>query len=459
MALFTNSQPRRYANTINIGKTKDTGTIFTVLKKTNSCANVTYFNDSNRFLSTTTTGFSISTYDLSNQIVSNYEYNTAYSNLVVKPYLESYIRPISMAPVANAQIDTSLTCNLVTNDTLKLTFVANYAAASVTLKLASDTAYASTISWTVTGTSTNTGTAGNPKYETNVMLKVATGTLSGSPVLSSVIRSRIISVNSTSSNTVAPVQLLIGNNYSAFSGEIINNSLCCAENLLDKITTATDSIKCGTSIIGDTIKEQKIEFSFDVMEENPKFLALFASTIVVIDSIESWKHLSGYEVGQVSNKILPDVVGTPTRGQIQLDLNLEIRDVVIGCSSLAQANFDLIPGIATNVSSYIGDGCYSYDKATGLMYFSIANISKIPEIKIGDAPVVELVIPKVGTLPELQQITLIDKDTAGKRRFVKIARCQFQYPDRAITSTGNKLSFKGTAYFAKTGDIVYGYEI
>ena len=274
MALFTNSQPRRYANTINIGKSKDTGTIFTVLKKTNSCANVTYFNDSNRFLSTTTTGFSISTYDLSNQIVSNYEYNTAYSNLVVKPYLESYIRPISMAPVANAQIDTSLTCNLVTNDTLKLTFVANYAAASVTLKLASDTAYASTISWTVTGTSTNTGTAGNPKYETNVMLKVATGTLSGSPVLSSVIRSRIISVNSTSSNTVAPVQLLIGNNYSAFAGEIINNSLCCAENLLDKITTATDSIKCGTSIIGDTIKEQKIEFSFDVMEENPKFLAL-----------------------------------------------------------------------------------------------------------------------------------------------------------------------------------------
>lgn len=455
---YSNRQPSRYTKTNNIGKTKDTGLLFTILVERGNYASAQYYADSSAFLPTSTPTFTQSAYDLSSRVVSGYEANAAYNQLAIKPYLDGLTRPFSMANAANAQVDTNFIANLIANDTVRVAFVSNYAGATVTVRLASDTGYTNTISWNITGSTVNSGTTLNPKYETIQILKVNQGVLSGTPTLSAILRSRILSVNSTTTNIVTPILLQNANNVDCLAGQVINDSLCCADNFIDKLITEVDKIKCGTSVIGQTITGQSIESEFSIMEETPRFLALFGGTNSTIDNMEAWKHLTGYEVGQVTNKITADVVSAPTLGQAQIGTGLFVRDVVIGCASLTQVPY--FSGLETAVNSNLnGTGYYSYDTTSGNIYFNTANIGKTPEIKIGDNPLMELITPKAGQLPPLMKVIVQDIDSNNKRRITKILRMQFTWPDRSIETTGHKLTFKGIGYFSKTGDIQYGYEI
>lgn len=449
--------PRKYTSTANIGKSKNTGILMSLIQYNNNTESTFYFNNLDDFLVTSTTGFTQSTYDLSDRVASNYELEDSYLSLAKKPFLETLTKPYTSAGIANSQIDFAYSADLITNSLIRIAYLANFPGANVSVELSDKVNFSTFAQFAVTGSTINLGTVSNPKYETVVFVRSSLGTLSVGVDLSKIIRGRFVAVNSTASNRITPVLVSNGNNIYAFPGSYLSQSVCCAKDFIDKIITETEDIKCGTSTVGKTITSQTIELNLILDEEVPKLLALFMGDIARIDYMDIWKHLAGFEVGQNKNKVVADVLATPTRGEIQLSPNLKIKDLVFDCTSLAELPYFV--GLETNANIFLGTGEYSYNPVSGLLYFNILNIGKSPEIKVSDKALVELIRPIPGRLSSNQKVQFQDIDSNGKIRYVKIKKTQFSFPERSIESTGNPLALTGTGYFSKAGDIEYGYQI
>ena len=449
--------PIRLSKSKQIGKLKNTGMLFQLVMNLDLLTTKSYYNDSNRFLTTSTTGYVQSGYDLSPYLTSNQEFNSGLLNNFNKPFLLEYVRPFNMAPIANAQIDMAESIDLVTNDVIKIAFISNYAAATTTYRLASDVAYTNSISWNITGSSINLGTAGNPFYLTISYLKLGLGTQTGTPILTNLIRSRFISINSTAVNKVAPIMSYGANNLSSFAGEIISWMACCLDlyKLSRKLGTAV--IKCGGSEIGEEAIDDAFEFEFEMMEESPNLMAIASGTYTKIQSNEVWEQLTGYEVGNITNKVLADVVGTPTRGQIQLATGLNLANLQLDC-----ANIEFIPyftGLETNANIHLGTGTASYDPTTGLVYFNTQNIGELPQICAWRNKDLVTIIPTPLQLGHIGRIMVVDQSREGKKVYYDLKKVQLKFPESSTEDTGHKLSFKTKVYFSKAGDVKIMYDL
>jgi hypothetical protein len=456
MPLLPKQNNNKYTQTKNIGKVKNTGFIFNGLQKLDNIAVKSYYDNSAEFLATTTAGFVVSNFDLTSYIASE-SFTPAYILKVEKPVLQDFTRPFTAAGAANAQIDKAITVDLTYNDTIRVVAFSNYPAATMTYRLASDTGYANSISWNITGSSVNIGTATNPLYKTVEVVRVQAGTLAGTPDLTKIIRSRFISTNSTATNKVTPTAVYIVNNYSMLPGSLLSWKACCVDEIGLKREIDTATLKCGQSVTGETITSDKFTFTFKLSEESPDLLALAIGSYSKLQKQTVWNHLSGYEPGQTLNKVIADVVGAATRGQIQLSTGLSINSVIVNCANLS--NVDYTAAILTNANGILGTGQYSYDTASGIMYFNTANIGDLPEITSYIDKDLFVVDPEPNRLGHTMSVYLQDTNSAGKTKYYFLKNVQLKFPDMSVEDEGNTLEFELTAFFSKRGDVVVSYDV
>lgn len=442
--------PTRYTNTKEVGKSKNTAFLMNWVNSKDLNALKNYYTDTNTFLATSTAGFTLSTADYSQYVVKKDLFTPQYGNLAIKPFLVEDVRPYTLAPVANAQIDQSVTLNLTFNSTLRVAFSANYPAAQVTVRLASDTAYTNTYSRTIVGSSVNVGTLANPMYITVDTKELnASWVVAGTPNPASIIRTRVIGVNQTATNRVTPLALYATSNATRLIGSPISLKLCCVESFNLKREMETADLKCGKSIVGNTVTEDKFTVEFEVMEESMDLLASSVGSVVETANRQVLEHLTGYEVGNESNKV--ETVTNPLWGQVQLPLNLNIASVSIECANLQRVDYNGV--ILSGANLTLGTGQYAYDNTTGIMYFNTNNSGKSPEIMIYSNKIVEVVAP----VPSQQGDTVstyIQTDGAdGRIKGYFIKKAQFMFPEMENEDEGTKLGFEMTAFFAKKGDV------
>lgn len=442
--------PRRATKTRQVGKTKNTGLIFQFLITKDLLAMKSYYNDSSRFLVTSTTGSNQAGYDVNPYIVSE-DFNTSVINTFTKPFLLDSVRPFNTAPVANAQIDLAELVDITSNDFIKIAYFASYPSATVTYRLSSDNTYTNTISWNITGSSTNIGTVANPQYLTVAYLRTSLGVVVGTPVLTAIIRSRFISVNSTAVNRVAPIMSYAARNTTSLPGEVISWKACCLESYKFIRSLKTASIVCGLAEIGEVATGDSFEMEFEVMEETPQLLAIASGTNAQIANNEVWEQIIGFETGQILNKVVADVIGAPTRGQLQISSGLSLANLQMNC-----ANIELIPyftGLELNANTYLGSGSASYDPASGFIYFNTQSIGQLPEICYWRNKDLITLIPAPLQLGHTGRIMLIEETQESKKIYYDLKRVQLKFPDMSNEDTGRKLVFKTKVFFSKAGDV------
>lgn len=443
--------PTKYVLNNEAGKTKNTGLLLNFINSKDLASYTQTYTDNLSFLSTSTSGYSQSLTDFSRFVVSRDAYNPNYQNLVTKPFLSQNMRPFTMAGVANAQIDTAVFVNATASGTIRVCFASNYTGASVTVRLASDTSYTNTYSRTITGSSVNVGTTANPLFITTDLSDISQWTVTGTPDASNIIRSRIISVNSTTTNKVTPLTLEFANNYGQLVGTHHSYKFCCVDmfNLMREMETA--ELMCGRSVVGVTPTKDMFSVEIESTEQSMDFWAYSAGTVISNEKRDIVVHLPGFEVGNINNKIVEDVVGNPTRGQIQLAPNLRIANISIDCATLQSVQYST--AITTEADIRLGKGQYSYDSATGMMYFNTGNITKAPEIYIYKLEGVDLIAPTPNQLGERVAMQVQVQGEDGRILGYNLKKVQLIYPEFSSEEEGMKQSLTMNVFFAKKGDV------
>jgi hypothetical protein len=422
--------------------------LLALLNRLDNAKTTLLFNNTSNFLSTSTAGYSLSTLDLSDRLVSNYEYNTNYLKLVTKPYLTGLTKPYTLAGSANAQIDQVVTIDAITNDTFKLVFVSNYASANVSVVLSSDETFTNRVTYTFTGVAT--ANYKTTMFETVVLFKTSIGTITGTPDLSKIIRARVSSINSTSTNRVTITYLSNANNYLNFAGQVWSNNVCCNEDPVLKLTqTLEDITRCGNKV-GKKVTDSTGDFTFTTPEEDIRLLSVMSGSPL---QLATFTDLEGY----TKNQLVNPVANVSGKAQITLTSNLSIENISFGCDNMLLIN--ATPAIIANPDTYLSSGECAYDTATGIVYFNSSVIGQYPEIIVTDSFEAEILAPDPLKLSPYMETILQTVSESNKRRTAIVKKMQFAFPEYSSDAGLQKQSFTGTPIWTKVNDIIIATEI
>jgi hypothetical protein len=434
-------QDKRLKNLKDLNKGKNT--LFSIEYVNNSTDGIKsslYFNDSSKFLATSNTGFTQSSYDFSNILFKQ----TDPDLYDAKAKLADSVSAFALAPLANSQIDQATKMNLLTNDSIMVIFRSNYAGATYNLSVSDTSTFALKGDYLFTGTSTADTGVTPLQYTTIAYIRASQLTLTGALDLSKIGFVSVKQVNGTATNRITPVAIYNANNYLGFINSLISLKLCCPEIESLKQNLDTAEVLCGTSVIEEEITKASFEFGFTVSEESPHLFSLISGIQPEILPEKYWKPLSGFDNGQTLNSI-------PSNGQLAVPANTVVKNITLDCGNLQLVDFSSL--IAANTNILIGEGQYSYDSSNGIIYFNTGNAGKFPEIWSYDTAnfIVNEFSPSL--LGYKSRINIQILDNKGKLNIYKLKQVQFKYPDSSIEDTGFKHKFVGTVKYASKGDV------
>lgn len=450
MGLLSQFNNSRYLELKNLAKKDNSLFLMNWINTKDTLSSKSYFDDSSTFLATSTAGFSKSVVDISGYVISPNFSPVGYQNLAIKPVLQDRTQPYNLAPVANAQIDQADTINVAQNSTIRIVFSSNTAAANASVVLASDSAYTNKYTKIITGSSVNVGTVANPLFVTVDDSEISSWTPAGTPNPAQLLFRRFIGVNASATVRITPIALYTATNSSRLTGSLLSWSACCPDAFNLKREMDKAELKCGQSIVGEVVTSDKFTVEFELKEFSMDFLAYTCGSVITNEIRTIPQHLTGYGVGNNTNKILPDAA-TPTRGQIQLPAGARIASVAIDCANMLYKNFNTF--LSNNINSELGNGQYTIDPATNILIFNTSLINKSPTIMIYVNKNVEIATPVPNQMGDVANLTVQTHGDDGRVLGYFMKKVQFVFPEMSTEDEGQMMKFELTCQFARKGDV------
>jgi hypothetical protein len=430
---------------------------FNIIQNKNLSATTTTFNNSGAFLATSTVGYVVSPVTTSNLVVSKTQDASTYIDGSTP--LLSQTSAFALAPTANSQIDTSVSMNLTPggNDILRFVVKSKTAGATFNLILSSDTGFVNRLTYTIT---TGTVADANGDFSAMLVTDASVGVITGTPVLASIIRARIIAVNSTATSFHTPVQLDTANNISRFIGSKLSWVACCLEDFGFEWTKDTVDLTCGGTVIGSKFDKEEITVNFKVAEESADLMGMAGGVLPEQKSVVIPKNFSGF--GKDNTDRFPTAAGTGlgAHSTIQLDIGAVVVSIVDikNCASLKSIPYSA--SVLTNANQIIGTGQYMYNPATGIVYLNSTNVTTLYSIHTNQTVTAQVNEFTPATLGYRGSLTLVEQNSTGDRTaFVIFKKVQLNFPSISLGDEGRELEFEMKAFLESKGDFVIGYVI